>query len=168
MSTVLRGRRTPRKASGVSRIRNAKRARSAELSKATTAIDRDPITAVKELAPIQVTDTGAEYHVLVPTCGMDAGHFYVLASRRSLLIEVRVKKTLQYEAYGPLEAEIIDQRISRELKLGEPIRENCTVLHLMGDFLQITAQKASVGEVKNWSELLRFNTRASLGYAAAP
>jgi len=117
----------------------------------------------KDVLPIQVTEDRDEYRILVPMGGIDLRHVYVLATHRSLLIEIRVRKTLQHQGDDPLDAEVEDRRVSRELKLRHPIERRRTVVDTVGDSLRITSLKASEAEENDWSDLVHFDTRTSLG-----
>jgi HSP20 family molecular chaperone IbpA len=95
--------------------------------------------------------------------GIDLRHVYVLAAPQSLLIEIRVRKTVQHQEDDPVDAEIEDRRVSRELKLRHRIERRRTVVDTVGDLLRITSVKASEAEENMWSDLVHLDTRASLG-----
>jgi hypothetical protein len=102
-------------------------------------------------------------NILVPTNGIDLRHFYVVATPDSLLIDVRIRNSFKHDEADPVFAEIQNQRISRELRFRHPIEERGTIVHVRGGELQITCRKAATSDEKSWSEILHFDTRASLG-----
>jgi HSP20 family molecular chaperone IbpA len=122
-----------------------------------------PLTLEKHVPSIQVTEDREKYRILVPMSGIDLRHVYVLAAPQSLLIEIRVRKTVQHQEDDPVDAEVEDRRVSRELKLRHPIERRRTVVDTVGDLLRITSVKASEAEENMWSDLVHFDTRASLG-----
>jgi HSP20 family molecular chaperone IbpA len=118
----------------------------------------------KELPPIEWDESDAGHTILVPMHGIDLRHIYVVAGPDSILIDMKVRKTVKHEDEGPLLVEIRDQRISRELKFRHTIQKGATVVRVRGEALEITCRKATQTEESNsWSELLRFDTRSSLG-----
>jgi HSP20 family molecular chaperone IbpA len=122
-----------------------------------------PLILETGVPSIQVTEDRDTYRILVPMSGIDLRHVYVLAAPQSLLIEIRVRKTVQHEQDDPVDAEVEDRRVSRELKLRHPIERRRTVVDTVGDLLRITSVKASAAEENMWSDLVHFDTRASLG-----
>jgi HSP20 family molecular chaperone IbpA len=94
--------------------------------------------------------------------GIDLRQVFVVATPHTLLIEVRDRESVNYEGNGPVFSEIRDRRVSRELRLRHPIEKNVR-LHRNANQLLITCRKTATGEEQSWSELLRFDTRASLG-----
>jgi HSP20 family molecular chaperone IbpA len=122
-----------------------------------------PLTLETDVPSIQVTEDREKYRILVPMSGIDLRHVYVLAAPQSLLIEIRVRKTVQHQEDDPVDAEVEDRRVSRELKLRHPIERRRTVVDTVGDLLRITSVKASEAEENMWSDLVHFDTRASLG-----
>src|ERR1700719_1799428 len=68
-----------------------------------------PLSLEKDVHPIQVTEEHDEYRILVPMGGISLRHVYVLATPRSLLIEIQVRKTLQHRGDDPLDSEVEDR-----------------------------------------------------------
>ena len=58
--------------------------------------------------------------------------------------------------------EVQHQRIVRELKLEAYLKKNSIGVRMMGDDLEITCMKAPNADDHAWSELVCFDTRASL------
>jgi HSP20 family molecular chaperone IbpA len=114
--------------------------------------------------PLQLEcgETVGEYTVIVPMTGIDLRQVFVVATPHTLLIEVRDRESVNYEGNGPVFSEIRDRRVSRELRLRHPIEKDVH-LHRNANQLLITCRKTATGEEQSWSELLRFDTRASLG-----
>jgi HSP20 family molecular chaperone IbpA len=119
----------------------------------------------KELPPIEWKEDDAGQTILVPMRGIDLRHIYMVATPGSILIEMRIRKTVKYQGDGPLLTEIRDQRISRELRFRHAIQKGATVVRVRGEALQISCRKATETqeEDNSWSELLGFDTRSSLG-----
>jgi HSP20 family molecular chaperone IbpA len=121
------------------------------------------MTTIDKLPPIRVTDSNAEYTILIPICGIDPRHFHVLASSRAIVVEARIKSLVHYSCNGPLESQVEDHRVSRELVLREAIRCRSTAVLVKDEFIQITAQKATHEDERPWSELLRVNPYTATG-----
>jgi HSP20 family molecular chaperone IbpA len=126
-------------------------------------IGSHPLVFLTQLPPVEPVENGGEYKILVPTNGIDLRHFYVVATPDSLLIEVRIRNSFKHDEPDPVLAEIHNQRISRELRFRHPIEERGTIVQVRGGELQITCRKAATSDDKSWSEILHFDTRASLG-----
>jgi HSP20 family molecular chaperone IbpA len=97
----------------------------------------------------------------VPLCGADLRQVYVLAGPHSIVVEIRTRKAIDH-AHAVI-TEVQDERITREFRLNAEIKEGATALRRIGDELEITCMKADGPEDRIWSELVRFNTRASVG-----
>ena len=126
-------------------------------------IGSQPLVLLKQLPPVKPNGDGGEYRVLVPTRGIDLRHIYVVATPDSLLIEVRIQNSIKHDEADPVFAEVERHRISRELRFRHPIKERGTIVQVRGGALQITCRKATTSEQKSWSEILHFDSRASLG-----
>lgn len=126
-------------------------------------IGSQPLVFLTQLPPVKPNEDGGEYKILVPTRGIDLRHIYLVATPVSLLIEVRIRNSIKHDEADPVFAEIEYQRISRELRFRHPIEERGTIVQVRGAALQITCRKAATSEEKSWSEMLHFDTRASLG-----
>lgn len=126
-------------------------------------IGSQPLVFLTQLPPVEPVENGGEYEILVPTNGIDLRHFYVVATPDALLIEVRIRSSFKHDEADPVFAEIQNQRISRELRFRHPIEERGTMVQVRGGELQITCRKAAISDDKSWSEILHFDTRASLG-----
>jgi len=129
----------------------------------STLIGSQPLVFVTRLPPVKPVENGGEYKILVPTNGIDLRHFYVMATPDSLLIEVRIRNSFKHDGAEPVFSEVQTQRISRELRFRHPIQERGTIVQVRGGALQITCRKAATCEQKPWSEILHFDSRASLG-----
>ena len=136
------------------------RGTSLETSKS---IGSQPLVFSTQLPPVKPVENGGEYKILVPTNGIDLRHFYVMATPDSLLIEVRIRNSFKHDGAEPVFSEVQTQRISRELRFRHPIEERGTIVQVRGGALQITCRKAATSEQKSWSEILHFDSRASLG-----
>ena len=94
--------------------------------------------------------------------GVDPRQVFVAATPDTLLIEIRDRETVNHEGNGPVFSEIQDRRASRELRFRHPIEKGIS-LRVNRNQLLITCRQASTGKEQSWSELLRLDTRASLG-----
>ena len=113
------------------------------------------------LPPISVVEAGTGLKFLVPLSGIGARNVYVFAAPRSILIEIRITKHVTHP--GPIQQERQHQRITRELKLRKSIEEGSTSIRMVGDNLEIACVTTADPDDRLWSELLRMDTRASLG-----
>ena len=121
----------------------------------------DDIIVGRSLPVMNVTETGEGFTITVPLHRIDARNVYVFATPRSIAVEIRIRDVVSHAQV--IHREIQHQRITRELVLREAIEEGSTSLRLHGDDLQITCRKASGLDDKTWSELVRLDTRCSLG-----
>lgn len=126
-------------------------------------IPTKPLVLEAQFPAIEPSESNLEYTIMVPTNGIDLRRIYVLAKPDSLFIEVRIRSSLKHQDGDAIVTEIEDQRVSRELRFRQPIEERGTSIEVRGRALQITCRKAMTAEEKSWSELLQFDTRASLG-----
>jgi hypothetical protein len=115
----------------------------------------------RPLPAIEITDTGSFFIILVPLNGLDAYRFYVFALPHSILIEIRLSRSIVH--YATNCEEIQHQRVTRELKLGHAIKEGSTTVRLSGSDLEINCVKAPRSDDRAWSELVQMDTRCSLG-----
>jgi len=122
-----------------------------------------PIVWNDEPLPIEVAEAESEYSIILPLSGIDPRNIYVFAKPRSLLIEIRWKSSTHHPVSNAHITENVERRISRELNLPTEIEERATTVRISGDFLQVTARKSRHDQQTSWSELIRFDTRASLG-----
>jgi len=113
------------------------------------------------LPPVEITETAEHLRILIPLDGIDARHVYVFATARSISIEVRMKHSIIRP--GGIYEEVQYQRLTRELKLHQAIRQGLNNLRVMCDNLEITCRKAFTSDDTTWSELLQMDTRGSLG-----
>ncbi|MBV9035367.1 MAG: hypothetical protein JO182_12840 [Acidobacteriaceae bacterium] len=125
------------------------------------AIRTQPFPLDKKLPPFQWSESTGECTIMVPVAGVDLRQIFILATPDTLLIEFRDRETLKQEGYSPVFSETRDRRVSRELRLRHPI-EKGICLQIYGSEMRITCRKARTQE-EPWSELLYYNTRASLG-----
>lgn len=144
---------------GLTLKRQAASCRSPAPTKSNAArMPQFPITG-DECLPVDIADAASEYIFTLPLTGLDARSIFILAAPRSLLIEVRFKKTVSHGATGTIIAETIDRRTAREFTLPIEIERNGTTAHVIGDQLQITARKAQGDELRPWSQLVHFDVR---------
>jgi hypothetical protein len=99
-------------------------------------------------------------HILLPLCGADLQQVYVIATPRSIVAEIRTKNKVNHPGIA---LETQEQRIIREVRLQFDIKKRSTVTRVIGDALEITCTKADHADERPWSDLVRFDTRASLG-----
>src|SRR5579863_7053312 len=92
------------------------------------------------LPPATVTRSEETLQIVLPLCGVDLSHVYVIATSRAVVIELRTKRSLDHAGLGV--TEIQEERIIRELKLPLEIKEGCTTVRTLGDDLEITCVKA--------------------------
>jgi HSP20 family molecular chaperone IbpA len=109
--------------------------------------------------PVHIADGSGEYKLTMPLVGIDPRNVFILASPRSLLIEVRLKRTISHETTGGPVAECIDRRITREFTLPVEIARNGTSVQVVEKRLQITARKAQHDQQGPWSQLVCFSTQ---------
>jgi HSP20 family molecular chaperone IbpA len=112
---------------------------------------------------IEIAEQTSQYIIVVPLTGIDPRSVYVFATPRSLLVEVRVKRVVSHQIINGFVTESIKERISREFSLPVEIEQGATNVKVRGDSLQITAGKSQEEQQKPWSQLIHFDTRASLG-----
>jgi len=122
-----------------------------------------PLVWQHEPPPIEIAEGQSEYKVIVPLSGIDPGKIHVVATPRSLLIEIRLKSSVRHQMTNAVVTESIDRRISREFSLPIEIERGTTTVQVRGEFLQITARKSPHDQQASWSQLIHFDTRASLG-----
>lgn len=118
------------------------------------------------LPDLTIHETATAYRILVPLKGVDLRHVYVFATPRAILVEIRIKTALVHA--GTVHKEIQEQRLLRELRLGAVLKEGTTAVRAVGTDLEITCIKAVNAEEKAWSEMVRWDTRASLGCVKSP
>jgi HSP20 family molecular chaperone IbpA len=120
---------------------------------------RRPHVAQDKVLGIEVVEDQSEYRILVHLAGIDPRKVYVIATPRSLLIEVRFKTSVCHELANSLVRESIDRRSSRELILPIAIAQGGTRVQVRPDSLLITARKSErEQETPPWSQLLHFET----------
>ena len=115
------------------------------------------------LSPINITQTAEALHITLPVNGLDLGGVYVIAAPRNIVIEMRSKNTVSH-LNGITEVQ--DKRIVRELTLNAEIQQGSTHVRRTGDDMEITClklQSEPSNDARGWSEIVRFDTRASLG-----
>jgi HSP20 family molecular chaperone IbpA len=122
-----------------------------------------PLTWQDESLPIEIAEGQSEYKVIVPLSGIDPRKIYVFAMPRSLLIEIRFKSSIRHQMINALVTESIDRRISREFTLPIEIAHGATTVQVCGESLHITARKSEHDQQTSWSQLIHFDSRASLG-----
>lgn len=119
------------------------------------------ITFGSSLPPIRVLDWGPTFRFLVPLGNIDPNRFYVIAKPAGILIETRTNNTICHVQDGFIEVQ--DQRLIRELKFPLTLKRGSTVVKILENELEITCAEADHPDDTPWSELIRFNSRASLG-----
>ncbi len=123
-------------------------------------LESPAITFGSTLPPIRVLDWGPTFRLLVPLANIDPNRFYVIAKPGGILIETRTSNTGRVTD-GFIEVQ--DQRLIRELKFPFTLKRGSTVVKILETELEITFAKADQTDDAPWSELIRFNSRASLG-----
>jgi HSP20 family molecular chaperone IbpA len=121
-----------------------------------------PLLPGRSLPPVTDRESPGEYTVVVPMTGVDPRQVFVTATPDTLLIEIRDRETVNHEGNGPVFSKIQDRRASRELRFRHPIEKGIS-LRVNRNQLLITCRQAPAREEQSWSELLRLDTRASLG-----
>lgn len=112
------------------------------------------------LPPANIASTGGMLRILIPLCGVDIRHVYVMAPSRAIIVEIRTKNNLDYAGVGI--SELQDERITRELKLQTEIKEGSTTVRKVADNLEITCSMSDAADDRAWSELIRVDTPASI------
>jgi HSP20 family molecular chaperone IbpA len=123
--------------------------------------DCEPIATRDLLPPATITETEDTLRILIPLYGVDLRHVYVIATARSIIVEIRMKNRIDHE--GVAMTEVQEQRMIRELKFLTNIEERTTGVRVVRGELEITCTKADSGDDRGWSDLMHFDTRASLG-----
>ena len=123
--------------------------------------DYPSIASGDVLPPATITETADALRILIPLTGVDLQHVHVVASARSIVIEFRVKNRIDHA--GVAVTEVQQKRIIRELKFDANLKRRCTSMRMRGDDLEITSMKADRNDDFVGSDLVRFDTRASLG-----
>jgi HSP20 family molecular chaperone IbpA len=113
-----------------------------------------------ESLPISIAENQSEYSIVVPLAGIDPRKIHVLATPRSLVIEIHSKSTVWHALTRAPVTESIDRRISRELTLPIEIEQGATTVRVTHDSLHITARKSEHNQETSWSQLIHFDTRA--------
>lgn len=129
---------------------------------ASTIIRIHPLTRQKE-SSVEIVADESQYRIVLPLTGIDPRSVYVFATPRSLLIEFRFRKMVSHPTIHGFVTENIKQRISREFSLPGEIEQGTTTVAVCGDSLYIAARKSQEEEQRPWSQLVHFDTRASLG-----
>jgi HSP20 family molecular chaperone IbpA len=124
-----------------------------------------PLSCTSEIAAEKLEEMMYTYEIRIPLTGTDFRNVYVFATSHSVLVELRVKDTIYHQTGAAILREEVDRRIAREFNFPEEIRQGSTTVQVVGDELQITCLKTQEPQEKPWSELVPFNTRASLGCA---
>ena len=118
------------------------------------------------LPGIAASESATMIRLLVPLEGVDVRHVYLIATPRSIELEVLTKSICK--GSGPVRTETQRHRITRELTLRDAITKGSTTARLFGESLEITSIKtASTGD-EAWSELIQVDTRCSVGGCEAP
>ena len=123
--------------------------------------DDDYLISPQSLAPITITETASQFKILLPLDGIDARKLYIFATQQSILIEVRINRTVRHQRANCQEVQ--HQRLTREIRLHKPIEEGATTVSWIGNNLEITCVKATDLADRAWSEFVHLDTRASLG-----
>ena len=124
-------------------------------------VQRDNLTLAEFLPTIQIADHRDWFRIIVPVGDVDLRNVWIFAKPRSVSIEIRSRDTV---AHGDSCCEEIDEwHVTRELKLPQYIKEGCTTVMPLGSNLEIMCVKDAHQEDRSWVEMLRFDTRASIG-----
>ena len=126
-----------------------------------------PVTAgaLDAAHAVSVEEESSSYTVIMPLSGIDPRMVHVLATPKSLLIEVTGKEVFQHHLVKNLVHEAVHHNVSREFRFPNDIERGCTVIQIRGADLEIVAQKAKSEHDVSWSELIHFDTRSSRGCA---
>src|SRR5690242_21895733 len=73
----------------------------------------------QSLASITITETASQFKILLPLDGIDARKLYIFATQQSILLEVRINRTVTHQQANCQEVQ--HQRITREIRLHKPI-----------------------------------------------
>jgi HSP20 family molecular chaperone IbpA len=121
-----------------------------------TALASWPLVWQPEVAPLEVRESQAAYYIVAPLSGMDARNFYVIATPRSIQIEIRLNRVRHHKTTETSILERIEQRIERELALPTEIEKSKTTVRITPESLFITAPKAMQSQGETWSQLVLF------------
>jgi HSP20 family molecular chaperone IbpA len=113
--------------------------------------------------PIEIAENQSQYRIIVPLLGIDPRKIHVFVMAHSLLIEIRFKTSVHHQMANGVVMESINRRILREFNLPIEIEEGTTTVQVCGASLHITARKSGSDRQASWSQLIHFDTRASLG-----
>ena len=132
-------------------------------TRSNSSVIRRPLAWQAEPLPVEIVEGRFKYEVIVPLSGIDPGKIFVFATPRTLLIESRVRSSVPHQMANTVVKESIDQRISREFSLPNDIEQGGTTVEVCGESLHIAARKSDRPQQTSWSQLIHFDTRASLG-----
>ncbi len=113
------------------------------------------------LPEIAVNETDSVLNLSIPLRGVDARTVYVIASARSITVEVRIINAICRTGF--IHKELQQQRITRELRFRENIVKGSTIVRYFGGDLEIRCVKGHCEDESAWSELVTLDTRSSLG-----
>jgi HSP20 family molecular chaperone IbpA len=114
---------------------------------------------------IQIVESETEYGIVVPLSGIDARNVYIFAAPHSVMIEVRLKRSVRHGLMDDTVTETIDQRIERAFGLPAEIERGGTTVRISGESLFITARKAVQSRNTLWSQLIQFDAKLAAAYA---
>jgi HSP20 family molecular chaperone IbpA len=112
---------------------------------------------------VPIAENQSQYRIIVPLLGIDPRKIHVFVMAHSLLIEIRFKTSVHHQMTNGVVMESINRRILREFNLPIEIEEGTTTVQVCGASLHITARKSGSDRQASWSQLIHFDTRASLG-----
>jgi HSP20 family molecular chaperone IbpA len=102
---------TPSSESRPERVRQAfalppRQSNSRSLRRRSSELVRSNCVILPQAPPVpQVTETSAEYRIVVPIGGMDLRNIYVVAEPRSILIETRIRESRIHDSTDPIYSE---------------------------------------------------------------
>lgn len=106
-----------------------------------------------EVAPVRVEDDALSYKLIMSLRGIEPRMVYVIASPRSVLIEIRHKSVARLPTTSGI-TESLDRRTSREFYFPVEICRGGTSVFVRAGVLEITAQKSPDNQLAQWSELI--------------
>lgn len=120
-----------------------------------------PASSRALLPPITVAESSTGFRILVPMGEVSLRQVWIFATASTISIEIRSRSSVDHVA--PFCKETDDQRIVRELKLPSYITKGSASVRPVGTDLEISCLKDPHQNDRQWAEILRFDTRTSLG-----
>jgi HSP20 family molecular chaperone IbpA len=109
--------------------------------------------ALGDASAAKVKDEALFYKLRMTLRGIDRREIYVIASPRSVVVEVRRKRVFRSPTESAV-TECLDQRMSREFHFPDEIIKGETTVVVQGGILEIIVMKSSFDQKSQWSELV--------------